>query len=239
MKIDGSYTFNSSREQLWSFLHDSSAIQRSIPGCEHFHLHADGKYHISLTMPSGPFAGHYEGLVTRDEEQPGKRIHLSITGKGPELVVLGEGVLNLQENHEQTVLIYKGDVEVSGRIPSQFPRLTRTTANFLTRNFLEGLDRQIQEGIGITADNELSAADSAVISRATSTIRMQDFLAEIQRDRNIAVTVLLLALLALLSILGTVFIAVLAVRWLARSYFGHSPRMQGSTRRDDPPVLGV
>lgn len=216
MRIDGSYTFNAPRDLVWSLLHDSPTIQQSIPGCEHFHLHADGKYHISLTLPAGPFAGYYEGLVTRIEEQPQESIKLSITGSGPELVLFGEGVLALEENNEQTVLIYKGDMEVSGQVPSQSPRLTRTTANFLLRNFLEGLDRQVQQITGSVGGNGRPPLETAVTERTTPTIGMGDFLAELRRDRWVAVVVIVLSLLGLLSVLGAVFLLLLAIRWLAR-----------------------
>jgi hypothetical protein len=230
MKIDGSYTFHAPPDLLWSFLHNSSAIQQSIPGCEHFHLHADGKYHVSLTMPSGPFEGRYEARVTRVAEQPGASIHLSVTGSGPELVFIGEGVLHLQENPRQTVLVYEGDVEVSGQIPSQSPRLVKTTANYLQRSFLEGLDWQIQQSLGMSNDNEPSAADTAVAARAAQTIGLQEFLAELRRDKNVAAAVFLLALLAVLSILGVVFVAILAMRWLARSLSDRSSPQIGPQR---------
>ncbi|MFN2116162.1 MAG: CoxG family protein [Candidatus Promineifilaceae bacterium] len=217
MKIEGSYTFDAPRDLLWLLLHDVSAIQQSIPGCDHFYLHADGKYHVSLTLPSGPFDGHYEGLVTRIAEQLQESIHLSLTGSGPELVFQGEGVLTLHESDEQTRLVYEGDVEVAGMIPTQSPRLTKTTANYLVRNFLEGLDRKVKQSTGITDEADPLIAATAVSKRATSTLDIQDFLAELQRDRKITVTVLILALLASLSFLGAALVTVQVVRWLKRS----------------------
>ena len=220
MRIDGSYTFNAPRDLVWSLLHDFPVIQQSIPGCEHFYLHADGKYHISLRQPAGPFRGTYEGLVTRIEEQPQDSIHLSLSGSGPELVFFGEGILKLNENAEQTVLVYEGDVEISGQIPARSPRLTRTTANFLLRSFLESLDQQIKQSAGYTESKDLPHTAAAVAGRTTPTISMQDFLAEIRRDRWVAVTVLTLILFAILSFLGAVFLGILFVRWLTRSYAG-------------------
>lgn len=229
MRIDGSYTFDAPRDLLWSLLHDFPTIQQAIPGCDHFHLHADGKYHLSLTLPAGPFAGYYEGLVTRIEEQPQESLKLSVTGSGPELVLFGEGVLLLEENHEQTVLIYKGDVEVSGQIPSHSPRLTRTTVNFLIRNFMEGLDQQVRR----IAGNGRSPQETAVVERTTPTIGMQDFLAELRRDRRVAVAVLILALLAVLSFLGAVFSGILAMRWLTRFIAGRASQPAGDSHGDE------
>lgn len=237
MKITGSHTFKAPRNLLWLLLHDLPVIQQSIPGCDHFHLHADGKYHIALTLSDGPFSGRYEGHVTRLEEKPQESIQLAISGNGPELAFFGAGTLRLEENHEETILVYEGDVEISGQIPLQSPRLTRTTANFLIRNFMEGLDRQLQQLAGVSGDSEFTSEETAIAGRETSTIGMQDFLAEIRRDRLVALVVLLLILLASLSVLGAVFLGMLTMRWLIKSLNGRSLLSQTEQHRLTPPSI--
>ena len=214
MRINGSYTFDAPRDLVWSLLHDHGAIRQAVPGCEHFHLHADGKYHISLNLPTGPFGGYYEGIITRLGERPQESITLAITGSGPEVVLSGEGSLSLEESRGQTLLLYEGDVEVSGQIPTRSPRLTRTTANFLIRSFLEGMDRQLCQLTGTAVDN-----GRLPLERTTPTIGMEAFLAELRRDRWIAAAVLLFVLFSTLSVLGAVFLAFLTMRWLTRSAF--------------------
>lgn len=222
MIIDGSYTFHAPPDLLWSLLHDQDAIRRAFPGCEHFHLHADGKYHISLNLQTGPFGGYYEGIMTRLAERPQESISLSMTGSGPEVVLSGEGTLTLEESNGHTLLLYEGNVEVSGKIAAESPRLTRTTANYLIRSFMEGLDAQIHQILGTAVDDRLPPGAVSRLERSTSTIGMEEFLAELRRDRLVAATVFLLLLISLLSVLGAVFIALLAARWLTRSLAGSS-----------------
>lgn len=237
MRINGSYTYDAPRDLVWSLLHDSDTIRQAVPGCDHFHLHADGKYHISLTLPTGPFGGYYEGIVTRlGEEQPQESITLSITGSGPETVFFGEGTLALEEDQEQTRLLYEGDVDVSGQIPSHSPRLTRTTANYLIRSFLEDLDQQIQQISGGAGSNGVPPGETAVNERTTPTIGVQDFLVELRRDRWVAAAVFLLGLLAILSALGAVFLGLLAIRWLTRSFAGRPSQAQDEQQSAGPPV---
>lgn len=235
MRIDGTYTFVAPRDLVWSLLHDPAAIRQAIPGCEHYHLHADGKYHVSLNLSGGPFGGFYEGIVTRLEEQAQETISLSITGSGPEAILTGKGTLSLEESHGQTRLLYDGDVQISGQVPSQSPRLTRTTANFLIRSFLEGLDQQIHQVTGSAGNNGLSPVEAIPVERSTPTIRMQDFLAELRRDRWVAAAVFGLVLLAMLSLLGVVFLAILAVRWVTRAFTGHASQPADERRSNDLP----
>ena len=237
MRINGSYIYDAPRDLVWSLLHDSDTIRQAVPGCDHFHLHADGKYHISLTLPAGPFGGYYEGIVTRlGEEQPQECINLSITGSGPETVFFGEGTLSLEEDQDQTRLLYEGDVDVSGQIPSHSPRLTRTTANYLIRSFLEGLDRQIHQITGAAGSNGLPPGETAVDERTTPTIGVQEFLAELRRDRWIAAAVFLLGLLAILSVLGAVFLGLLTLRWLARSFASRASQPEDDQQSTELPL---
>ncbi len=216
MIISGSYTFNAPPDLVWSLLHDNETIRHALPGCEHFHLHADGKYHVFLNMQSGPFSGGYEGIVTRLGERPNETIRLALTGSGPEIILSGEGTLSLEEVHGQTALLYEGDVDVSGQILSRSPRLARTTANYMIRSFMEALDRQISQITGIPVDNGRPTGAPFPLERTTPTIGMEEFLAEVRRDRLVAVSVILILLFLILSVVGALFLAFLALRWLTR-----------------------
>lgn len=236
MRIDGIYTFDAPRDLVWSLLHDPATIRQSIPGCEHFHLHADGKYHVALNLSGGPFSGFYEGIIARQEEQPQESFSLSMTGSGPELVLSGKGTMTLEEGRGQTSLHYEGDVEVSGQIPSRSPRLTRTTANYLIRNFLEGFDQQIHQITGTAGNNGLPPAETTPSERSTPTIGLQDFIDELRRDRWIAAVVFMLILLATLSLLGVVLLGILAVRWVTRAFAGRAPQPNDGPLSNQLPV---
>jgi carbon monoxide dehydrogenase subunit G len=218
--ISGSYTFNAPPDLVWSLLHNNETIRQVLPGCEHFHLHADGKYHVLLNTQSGPFSGGYEGVVTRLGERPNEEITLALTGSGPELALSGGGTLSLEEIDGQTLLQYEGDVDVSGQIPSRSPRLTRTTANYMVRSFMEALDQQLSQITGIPVGNGRPAAAPIPIERTTPTIGMEEFLAEVRRDRLVAVSVFFILLFLTFSAVGAIFLAFLLLRWLTRLLTG-------------------
>ncbi len=225
MKIDGDYTFGAPRQLVWSLLHDPDTIRQAIPGCNQFRLQDDGRYSVVLNLDSGPLGGHYHGLVTLVDEQPVEAFSLSMTGSGPENIVSGEGRLILDEEDGKTKLHYEGDVDVAGGAAYQSSRLLRTTANSLIRNYLEAVDQQLGQITGSPGQNGLPPLEPASAERKTSTIDMQDWIAELRRDRWVALFLLILLLFAALSFLGAVFVGLLLARWAARNFAGRVSRL--------------
>ncbi len=237
MRIEGNYTFAAPSELVWSLLNDPVALRRAIPGCEQLHERDDGQFGLALNLPTGPLRGRYVATINPSEAQPHEFLALSLIGSGPESVFSGQGTLTLVDNQTQTELRYEGDVDVAGQLPAQSPRLVRTTANYLIRIFLESLDQQICQITGTAGQIGFPTADGIPIERSTPTIGMQDFLAEVRRDRWIAAVVLVLVLLATLSLLGAVFVGLLAVRWVKRSRTNRTSSTSTEQTTGEPPAV--
>jgi uncharacterized protein len=228
VKIEGSHTFDAPRELVWSLLHEPQAIQQALPGCDYFHQSADGKFHVKLNLENGPFCGRYDGIVSYAEAGSGEAFTLTLTGSGSDNTVTGQGRLALTANSGQTDLFYEGDVQAAGRIAEQSPRLVKTTANYLIRNFLEGIEQQLDPIIGSSANNGVPPNLADTFKRKTATVSMEDFLADIRRDRWVAAAVLFAAPLSIFSLLGMVLVIVLAARWTVRSLMNSKGRIRGT-----------
>ncbi len=232
VRIKGNYSFNAPRDAIWSLLNDPAAVRRSIAGCEYYNTEVDGSHRLILNMPSGPFTGHYEGVVTVLHEQPEERLLLALSGSGPELVFRGEGSISLRDSHEQTILYYDGELEVAGNIASQSPRLLQTTANYLIRSFMETLEQQVQQPTRSVADNGRLSMEQPPLPRSTATMGVQDFMAELRRDRWIAIAVIVGVLLATFSMLGIVFVGLITTQWLSRKLAERSAAARAEEQLD-------
>ena len=217
MEIEGEYSFAAPRELVWSLLHDPGVIQQAVPGCEQFYQQSNGAYRLILNVAGGPFDGRYDGTINLEAAEPLRTFSLSLRGSGPQSVLSGEGTFSLSEEKDHTKLHYRGEVEVAGSVTAQSPRLVRTTANSLIRRYLEAINRQACELTGTASHNGLPPLEPLDTARKRSTIGMQDWLAEIRRDRRVAVILLILAFLVALSGLGAVFVGLLVARWAARA----------------------
>ena len=144
-----------------------------------------------------------------------REFNLSINGEGPEGAIWGNGHIVLSEQDGQTTLNYEGELVVSGRTVTDSPRLLRTTANALIRQFLEEVDRYIQIQTGVYTTE---AVDRSLIDRQSSSSDLQDKIEEIKQNRQTTLIVLFLLALASLMIVGALAIAFVIMRWGLRLF---------------------
>src|SRR5262245_37321960 len=144
MKLDGSYTFDAPRDVVWEALLDPEVLARVMPGCEKLEQVGENEYKGTLKIKVGPVQGAFEGLVTLSDINPPDSYHMSVDGKGGPGFMRGEGQVILEPQGDATIMHYTGEAQVGGRIASVGQRLLDSSAKALTRQSLDGLNKQIQ-----------------------------------------------------------------------------------------------
>jgi carbon monoxide dehydrogenase subunit G len=144
MKIEGSYTFNASRDVVWPMLLDPAVLANVMPGCDKLEKTGDNEYEGELNIKVGPVQGKFKGTVALSDINEPESYHMEVNGRGPAGIIKGTGRLILAEENGDTVMTYEGDAQVSGRIAQVGQRLIDTSAKAIIRQSLEGLDQQVQ-----------------------------------------------------------------------------------------------
>ncbi|HVS65860.1 MAG TPA: carbon monoxide dehydrogenase subunit G [Thermoanaerobaculia bacterium] len=155
MKLTGEYRYEVTRERLWEALLDPEILAGTLPGCEELQQTGENAYRGKLEMKVGPVQGLFEGTVVLTNLDPPNGYDLDIDGKGAPGFMKGTGSLRLVPDGDGTILHYEIDAQVGGRIASVGQRLVESSAKVITRQGLQGLERQL--GGGATA----TAADAA------------------------------------------------------------------------------
>jgi carbon monoxide dehydrogenase subunit G len=215
VRIEGVYTYAASRELVWSLLHDPVTIRQSLPGCDEFDQIAASVYVAALHIQRGPFKGQYRGQLKLMGYELHGRSDFTLEGEGPEGIVLGSGTVSLNEQDGSTTVQYVGDVDFAGITAMESPRMLKTTANALIRQFFEAIDRQvrIQTGIHTTSlDGQLPR------THYSDTIDLQDVAAKIKQDRQTTWLVLALVAFVFLTLSGAFMILLLMIRWGKRIF---------------------
>lgn len=144
MKLEGSYTFEAPRDVVWQALLDPEVLAKVMPGCEKLEQVGDNEYEGMIKIKVGPVQGKFQGkVILKDIKEPNS-YSMIVDGKGAPGFMKGEGQVKLEEKNGATIMHYAGQAQVGGKIASVGQRLLDSSAKALTKQSLDGLDRQIQ-----------------------------------------------------------------------------------------------
>ena len=145
MKITGKHALAVPRDVVWEAILDPEVLSRTLPGCEDMAPVGDNQFRGKLKMKIGPVQGLFEGGVELLDLDPPNGYNLKMDGKGAPGFVTGTGSIRLEDTDDNgTLLHYDIDARVGGRIAAVGQRLLDSSAKVLTRQGLQGLDRQLE-----------------------------------------------------------------------------------------------
>jgi carbon monoxide dehydrogenase subunit G len=197
MKIEGEYTFNGPRQEVWSLVRDPEVLATCLPGTQRLEKVSDNEYTGEMNVRVGPVAGAFAGrLLVSDEVQP-ESMTLTVEGKGAPGFANGVGHVRLVEQEDGTTLMrYEGEMQIGGKLASVGQRLLDTASKSLIRQGLEALDAALQARLAAQATGaevEYTPPSEAQFARGVA----RDVMADMLPPRT-------LGLMALAALLGLI-----------------------------------
>ena len=154
MRIAGNYTFEATREEVWSAVNDPEVLARTIPGCQRLDQIGENEYDSTLKIGLQAVRGTYNGRVKIDNIVAPESYDIHVDGKGSNGFLKGSGSIKLRAEGAQTILDYGGEAQVGGTIASVGQRLIDGASKTLINQSLKALALLIEErrtGIPSTA----------------------------------------------------------------------------------------
>jgi carbon monoxide dehydrogenase subunit G len=145
VKIAGNYTFEATREEVWSALTDPEVLARTIPGCQRLDEVGENEYESTLKVGLQAVRGVYTGRVKIDNLVRPESYDIHVDGKGSNGFLKGSGSIKLREDGASTILDYFGEAQVGGTIASVGQRLLDGAAKTLISQSLKALAQQIAD----------------------------------------------------------------------------------------------
>ncbi|MGB7950746.1 MAG: carbon monoxide dehydrogenase subunit G [Candidatus Binatia bacterium] len=140
MKIEGSYTFNASREKVWEVLLDPKIMAQCMPGCESMREIGPDQYEATLKVGIASVKGTYKGKVSLKDKQAPSHYVLSGEGSGGPGFMQGDVTIDLEEKEGRTVLKYSTDAKVGGLIASIGQRMLNGVAKMMVDQFFKKIE---------------------------------------------------------------------------------------------------
>jgi carbon monoxide dehydrogenase subunit G len=154
MKLEGEYTFNGPREEVWKLVRDPNVLATALPGTQSLNKISDQEYEGVMNIHVGPMTGAFSGKLLVSDEVPPAGCTLTVEGKGAAGFGKGTGHVQLIEQPDgKTLMKYTGDLQIGGKLASTGQRMIETVSKSMVRQGLDALDKALQARVAARAEN--------------------------------------------------------------------------------------
>src|SRR5258708_4648112 len=139
MDIEGTYTLQASPEDVWHCLLDQQVLRHAIPGVEKLESLGQHEHGITLQIRQPPLIGVYHGRVMLTDQHYPYHYSIAIEGEGRKSTINGHDVIDLSGRRENTVVAYKGTVNI-GKLGTLLPApVVKGASRLLLNQFFTAL----------------------------------------------------------------------------------------------------
>ena len=171
MEITGEYRISASRVQVWEALNDPDVLRACIPGMENLDKKSDTEFAAVVTTKVGPVKVRFEGSVTLSDLDPPHGYQIVGEGQGG-VAGFAKGTCQgrLGEEGEETLLRYRADAQVGGKLAQIGSRMISGVAKKTANDFFSAFAKQmaISTDSGTSSVKETKLADPTVLDTTTN-----------------------------------------------------------------------
>jgi uncharacterized protein len=138
MDLEGSKIIAADRATVWAKLNDPGALMAAIPGCTELTGSAETGFEATVVQKVGPVKATFKGAVRLTDVNFPESYRIEGEGKGGVAgFAKGAADVRLEEVPEGTVLHYKVDAQVGGKIAQLGSRIIGGFARNMADAFFE------------------------------------------------------------------------------------------------------
>lgn len=139
MKIEGEYTFDAPREEVWKVVRDPEALAACVSGIQSVNKVNDSEFTGEIALRIGPLSGAFGGRVTVSNEVAPESCTLTVEGTGKIGFLKGIGnVVLVEQDDGKTLMKYSGEAQIGGKVASVGQRLFDSVSKGMIK---QGLDK--------------------------------------------------------------------------------------------------
>lgn len=147
MDMSGEERIAAKREVVWAALNDPEILRACIPGCQNLEMSSPTEMSATVKIKIGPVSATFNGEVTLSELNPPESYKISGEGKGGIAgFAKGGADVSLAEDGDETILSYKVDAQIGGKLAQLGSRLVDSTAKKLATQFFADFNAKVSGG---------------------------------------------------------------------------------------------
>ncbi len=151
MIITGEFRISASRDAVWTALRDPDMLRQIIPGCRALTRHPDGAVEATLAAAVGPQDAEFRVEARPIEVDAPARLKVAARADGGEAgTAHGTVTISLADDGGGTILRYRAEGEVTGRLEQAGGALVDATGKRLAHELFHNLAARLARDSGFT-----------------------------------------------------------------------------------------
>ncbi|HUD51164.1 carbon monoxide dehydrogenase subunit G [Parvibaculum sp.] len=144
MEMSGEYRIPAPRETVWAALNDPQVLRDTIPGAESVDKTADDEFEAVAKAKVGPVSARFKGKVKLTDIDPPNGYTISGEGNGGAAgFAKGSAQVRLIDDNGVTVLSYKVNAQIGGKLAQIGQRFIDSTASKLADEFFGNFSKAL------------------------------------------------------------------------------------------------
>jgi len=176
MDMTGEVRLPAPRETVWRALNDPEILKQSIPGCEEIQKLSDTEMTARVAAKVGPVSARFSGKVTLSDLDPPNGYTISGEGQGGVAgFAKGGAQVSLKDDSGGTMLSYKVNAQVGGKLAQIGSRLIDATARKMADEFFTRFAGAVSAAAAPSAASPPMAASPSDRPTTTESRRVPPF----------------------------------------------------------------
>jgi carbon monoxide dehydrogenase subunit G len=209
MEMSGENRIPASQEKVWAALNDPGVLKASIPGCQSLEKTSDTEMTATVQAKVGPVKATFNGHVTLSNIDPPNGYTISGEGKGGVAgFAKGGADVKLRPDGDGTILAYKVNAQVGGKLAQIGGRLIDATAKQMADQFFAAFAANVAGPAPAAAadDNGETAVIADVIADPEVTAEAVEERLEVAAGKGVLGGPYVWGLLALIVVIALILI---------------------------------
>jgi len=146
MRLEASRLIAAPLDEVWDSLDDPELLARCGPGCKSLERLSEDEFLADLELGVAAVKGRYRALVKLSDkrrEEDRCRLHVAISGEGTSGFVNGDGEVFLERQSDGTLVSYRIEAGIGGRLAQVGQRLLSGVGKLLAGQFLAKLEAEL------------------------------------------------------------------------------------------------
>lgn len=147
MDMSGEERIAAKRDAVWAALNNPDVLRACIPGCQSLEMTSPTDMTATVKIKIGPVSATFAGEVKLSDLNPPESYKITGEGKGGIAgFAKGGAEVSLREDGDETILTYKVDAQIGGKLAQLGSRLIDSTAKKLAGQFFEDFGKAAAGG---------------------------------------------------------------------------------------------